>query len=65
MSVPTPSNWLSGLTRLATTALVVAVALYVAVHLIEAVAPVLLVVAAVGSVIYSAVLVARYRRSRW
>ena len=65
MAAPTPGNWLSNLTGLATTALVVAVALYVAVHLIEAVAPVLLVVAAVGSVIYSAVLVARYRRSRW
>ena len=58
-------NWQTSAKRFATTALVVAIALYVAVHLIEAVAPVLLVVAAVGSVIYSAVLVARYRRSRW
>ena len=47
------------------TALFVAAALYIAVHLLIAVAPVLIGIAVVGLTIYGGWLVYRFRRSRW
>jgi hypothetical protein len=62
---PDPSNWQATARKFAMTALVVAIALYLAVHLIEAVATVLVILSAIGALAYVVVQVARYRRSRW
>jgi len=62
---PTPSNWQSSAKGVAATALVVAIALYIAVHLIEAVAPVLIGIGVVLAIAYAAVIVGRRRRSHW
>lgn len=48
MNGPTPGNWLSKITGAATTVLGAAIALYVAVHLIESVATALLVLGIVA-----------------
>jgi hypothetical protein len=58
-------NWQTSAKRIATTALVVAIALYLAVRLIEAVAAVLIILAAIGAMGYVIMLVARHWRSRW
>jgi uncharacterized membrane protein len=62
---PDPSNWHASARRLAMTALVVAIALYLAIHLIEAVATVLVILGAIGALAYVLLQVARHRRSRW
>jgi hypothetical protein len=51
--------------RFAGTALVAAVAIFFAVHLIESVLPNLIAVLAVVGAVYGVIAVVRYRRSRW
>ena len=65
MTAPPPGNWQSSARGVAATVLLVAIALYLAVRLIDAVATVLVVIAAIAALGYIVVLVARYRRSRW
>lgn len=65
MTAPPSGNWQSSARGLAATVLLVAIALYLAVHLIDAVATVLVVIAAIGALGYVVVIVARHRRSRW
>jgi hypothetical protein len=60
-----PPNWQGSARKFAATALVVAIGLYLTVRLIEAVATVLVIIAAVGAFAYVLILVGRYRRSRW
>ena len=65
MTAPNPSNWQTTARGLATTVLLVAIALYIAVRLIEAVAEVLIGLTAAGAFAYVVVIIVRYRRSRW
>ena len=60
-----PGNWRSGVSGAATTVLFAAVALYVAVRLIESVAPALIAIAGVMALVVSAIMIARYRKSHW
>jgi hypothetical protein len=60
-----PGNWRSGITSAATTLLCVAIAIYIALRLIEAVAPALIAVAVVVVVASTAIMIARHRRSHW
>jgi len=62
---PNPNGWQTTARGLATTVLLVAIALYIAVRLIEAVAEVLIGLAVAGAFVYVVVLIVRYRRSRW
>jgi hypothetical protein len=63
--VTDPRNWHTDAKRFAVTVLVVAIALYIAAQLIEAVLPILVVTGLVGAVVYVVVTVGRHRRSRW
>lgn len=65
MTAPTPGNWQASAKGLAATALLVALGLYLAVRLIEAVATVLIVIVAVAAFAYLVLLFVRYKRSRW
>jgi hypothetical protein len=65
MTPQIPGNWQASAKGIAATVLLVAIGLYLAVRLIEAVATVLIVLAAVGALAYIVVLFVRYRRSRW
>ena len=65
MTSPPPGNWQSSLKKFAATVLLVAIGLYIAAHLILAVAPVLIVIGLIGVGFYAGVLIARHRRSRW
>ena len=65
MTTPNPTNWQTTARGLAATVLLVAIALYLAVRLIEAVASVLIVLAAAVAFIYVAFTFVRYRRTRW
>ena len=58
-------NWETGAKRIAMTVLSVAVALYIAVQLIRAVAGVLIVIGAAIAVVYLAIQINHYRKSRW
>jgi hypothetical protein len=58
-------NWQTSAKKFATTALVVAIALYVAIRLLEAVGTELIIVAGIGTFAYVILLVVRYRRSQW
>ena len=60
-----PGNWRSGITSAATAVLCAAVALYVAVRLIEAVAPALIAVGMAAVIAGAVIAIVRYRRSRW
>ncbi|MGH8995303.1 MAG: hypothetical protein ACRDYB_04620 [Acidimicrobiales bacterium] len=60
-----PGNWRSSITSAATTVLGAAIALYVAVHLIEAVAPALIAMAVVVAVVGAGLMIFRHRRSHW
>jgi hypothetical protein len=60
-----PGNWRSGITSVATTVLCAAIALYIAVRLIEAIAPALIAVAVVAAIASTAIMIARHRRSHW
>ena len=60
-----PSNWQTSAKRFAMTVLAVAIALYIAVQLIEAVSRVLVVLGAAAAVVYIVVAVRHHRRSRW
>jgi hypothetical protein len=62
---PTPSGYRSMVVRFAITALLVAVALNVAIHLILAVASVLIGLGIFGLLAYVSWRVYRFRRSRW
>jgi hypothetical protein len=62
---PPPGNWQSRFKKVAATALLVAVGLYIAARLILAVAPVLIVTGLIGVGAYAGVLIARHRRSKW
>jgi hypothetical protein len=64
MTTP-PSRWKEGATNLAVTALTIALMLYVAARLIEAVLPVLMVAAGVGLVGFVGWSIYQIRRSRW
>lgn len=59
-----PGNWRSNLTAAAWTILGAAVAVYVAVHLIEAIAPVLITLAVLAALVY-AVWFFHGRRDGW
>ncbi len=61
----TPKSFADRLVALALSGLAVAVALYFAVHLLEAVAGVLIGLAVLAGVIYVTVLFVRHRRSGW
>jgi hypothetical protein len=63
--VNSPRNWQSSARGIATTVVVIAVALYFAVHLIESIATPLIVISAAIVVVIGAVAVVRARRSRW
>lgn len=65
MNAPTPTGMQGRARRLAATALIVAFTLWVAVSILESIAPVLITVAAISAAVYGGVLIARYRRSRW
>jgi hypothetical protein len=52
-------------TRVAVTTLAVAIAIYIAARLIEAVAPVLIVCTGIAAVAYTVTLITRHRRDRW
>lgn len=60
-----PSQWPDRALGMSVTVLAIAVALYIAARLIEAVLPVLVGVAVVGLVGYAAWAVYRFRQSRW
>ena len=60
-----PTNWHTDAKRFAMTVLFVAIALYLAAQLIEAVLPTLLVIGAVAAVVSGVVAIGRHRRSRW
>ena len=60
-----PSNWHTDAKRFAVTVLVVAIALYIAAKLIEAVLPILVVIGALAALICVVVAIGRHRRSRW
>jgi len=59
-----PGNWRSVFTSAAMTLLGVAIALYVAVHLLEAIAPVLITLGALAALTYAVWFLHR-RRSGW
>ncbi len=65
MNTTTPNNWQTSLKGLAATLLLVAIALSIAVHLLEAVAPVLITIGIVAAIAYAVFVVGRHRRSRW
>jgi hypothetical protein len=65
MNTPNPYSWQHSLRGLAATAVLVAGGLYIAVHLIEAIARILIAILVVAAVVYGIVCVERYRRSRW
>jgi hypothetical protein len=62
---PPPSHWPDKAMSLAVTVLAVAVMLYIAARLIEAVLPVLIVVGVVGLVCFAGWSFYRFRQSRW
>ena len=65
MAAPTPNNWRTSIVNLAISALVVAIALHIAVELVQAVAPELITVFVVIVFAYGLWALARIRRSRW
>jgi hypothetical protein len=65
VTAPNPNGWQTTARGVATTVLLVAIALYVAVRLIEAVAQVLIALAAAGAFAFVVALIVHYRRSRW
>jgi len=60
-----PRNWQATLRAASVTVLFVALALYFAMHLLESVANVLIILAVVGAVVAGVVVAVRARRSRW
>ena len=64
MTTP-PSRWRDSAMNLAVSVLAVAVMLYIAARLIEAVLPVLIVVGVVGLVCFAGWSFYRFRQSRW
>lgn len=64
MTTP-PSRWREGAMNLAVTVLAVALMLYVAARLIEAILPVLIVVGVVGLIGFAGWSFYQFRRSRW
>jgi hypothetical protein len=65
MTPPSPSGYRGMVIRFAVTALSVALALYVAVHLLLAIAPELVGLGIVSLLTYIGWRVYRFRRSRW
>lgn len=64
-TAPAQNNWGSRMTRIAITALALAIAIYIAARLIESVAPVLIVCAGVAAAAYAVTLITRRKRDRW
>lgn len=65
MNGPYPGNWQNSLRGIAATAVLVAIGLYIAITLIQAIARPLIEMVVVTAVLYGVVRFERYRRSRW
>ena len=65
MSNYPPSGWQDRARGFAWTVLFVVIALTFAANMLTAIAPTIITVLLVSSLVYAGVLVARYRRSRW
>ena len=65
MNTPEPRNWQNSLRGVAATCLLVAVGLYLAATIIEAIARILIAVLIIAGIIYAVVCFERYRRDRW
>jgi hypothetical protein len=65
MSSSNPRSWLDGLFRMCFSLLLAAIAVHVAVKLIEAVWPMLLVILGVGGLLAGAVALVRRRDGGW
>ena len=63
--IPDPQKWSTSLLRFALSVLVTVIALNMALHLLLAVAPVLIGVGIAVSCGYACWLIVRFRRSRW
>jgi len=62
---PPQSGWNERARKFGWTVLFVSIVLSFAVDVLRAIAPVLMLGAVVGGIVYVSVLVARYQRSRW
>ena len=65
MTPPNPSNWQNSLRTIAATAVLVALGLYIAISVMQAIARPLIGIILVAAVLYGIIRFERYRRSRW